>query len=62
MATKSFESELMFNAKSASALVHALDSTRKVNITVKKPINYYKSSGREKMKKRFDSVFLNKLT
>ena len=60
MATKSFESEFTFNAKSASALANALNSTKKVNLAPKKPINYYKASERDKMKKRFDSVFLNK--
>lgn len=57
MATKSFVTDFKFNSKSASALSNALSKSKRVDIRVMKPVNYYKANDSRKLTNKFDSIF-----
>ncbi|AOB18160.1 hypothetical protein I4I21_01540 [Lactiplantibacillus plantarum] len=59
MATKSFETEFSFNQKNAGALANALNSSKKVDIRMSKPVINYDSSNNDSLKKKFDKIFSN---
>lgn len=60
MATKSFESEFKFTQKSARALAGALDKSKRVDVIINKPVNFYGASDSKKLKNKFDSIFKSK--
>ncbi|MCU6430256.1 hypothetical protein [Lacticaseibacillus paracasei] len=56
MATKSFQTDFRFTAKSANALANALSSSKRVDVNINRRVTRYHANDTEKLKK-FDSLF-----